>query len=121
MYRFDYILVAFSVLVLAAGQVMFKFAAGNFTTLGVSGIREALLANILPTAVVAAALSLYFLSTVGWIIALRTVPLSTAYMFNALAFIVVPTFAVYVFGEQLPRYFWLGTSMILVGVCIILQ
>jgi drug/metabolite transporter (DMT)-like permease len=65
------------------------------------------------------ALVLYLISTIAWIQALRTIPLSIAFMFNALAFIIVPFAGFILFGEQMPRYFLPSAAMIIGGIILV--
>ena len=103
-------LVAFAVL-LSAGQVLFKQAAvvGNGKPFHVA------LFNVW----MAAALVLYAVATGLWIWILRTTPLSIAYPFVALGFILVPLAAHYLFAEPLETRYAIGASLILVGLIVI--
>ena len=90
----------------------FDFAAGKT-------IAELIRHNFTPLAAVAGALSLYMVSTVAWIAALRTIPLSVAFMFNALAFVFIPIVSTIFFGEQLPRFFIPALASIALGIYLI--
>ena len=67
----------------------------------------------------ALALFLYLQSTLAWVHALRTVPLSVAFMFNSLAFVIVPVAGFLLFGEQVPRFFLLGIALIVTGIVLV--
>jgi drug/metabolite transporter (DMT)-like permease len=58
-------------------------------------------------------------STVAWIAALRTIPLSVAFMFNELAFVFIPIVSTVFFGEQLPRFFIPALASIALGIYLI--
>ena len=79
---------------LAAGQLLFKQAAAALPA-------EPVLADWLTNPWLYAALGLYGAMTILWIWILRHAPLSIAYPFMALAFIIVPLLARLVFGEPL--------------------
>ncbi|QKC97783.1 EamA family transporter [Mesorhizobium sp. NZP2298] len=119
MFNINYILISSSVLVIAFGQVIFKFAAKNFKIGGGGGWWNVAQQNVTPIALIFLALFLYFLSTIAWVQALRTVPLSVAFMFNALAFVIVPCAGFFLFGESVPKYFYLGMPLILLGIFLI--
>ncbi len=119
MFKLSYVLVLFSVVSIAVGQIIFKFAALHLSFEGPERIDSFLLRNHRVVLFVVAALSLYFISTIAWLQALRTVPLSIAYMFNALSFALVPAAGFLLFGEQIPRYFLLGTLLIIAGIVLI--
>lgn len=108
-------LLFFAVLV-AAGQLMFKRVAQRAGD--VSGT-EALFRQIALDPWFIAAMGLYVGATLLWILALREYPLSRAYPFTALAFLLVPAGAAIFFGETLgPRYF-AGLLLIIAGIALI--
>jgi multidrug transporter EmrE-like cation transporter len=113
-----YALALFSVIVIAIGQSIFKFSALRFTFTAGQTIVEWAQNNVAPLAAVIGAVSLYMVSTVAWITALRTIPLSVAFMFNALAFAFIPIVSSLLFGEQLPRF--LVPALILIALAIYL-
>jgi len=103
-------LVAFAVL-LSAGQVLFKQAAvaGNGKPFHLA----------LFNGWMAAALVLYAVATGLWIWILRTTPLSIAYPFVALGFILGPLAAHYLFAEPFETRYAIGASLIIVGLIVI--
>jgi multidrug transporter EmrE-like cation transporter len=113
-----YALALFSVTVIAVGQTIFKYSALRFDFTSGRTLDEWVRSNFAPVAAVAGALLLYMISTVTWIMALRVLPLSVAFMFNALAFAFIPVVGALAFGEQLPRF--LIPALILIGVGIYL-
>ncbi len=97
-------------LLLAAGQILFKkaaLAAGDGPL--VPGI-------INPWTL--AALVLYGAATMLWIVILRTTPLSLAYPFAALGFVIVPLAARWMFDEALSSTYLLGALLIVCGVVL---
>lgn len=115
----NYLLIAGAVVVIACGQILFKFAAQRLTFPDGASLTAIVSANLQPLALVLVAVTLYALSTVAWIQALRTVPLSVAFMFNALAFVLVPGAGFLLFGEAMPRYFFLALAMIVGGIFLV--
>jgi drug/metabolite transporter (DMT)-like permease len=114
-----YALALFSVFVIAIGQTIFKYSALRFDFIPGEPIAELIRRNLAPLAAVAGALTLYMVSTVAWITALRTIPLSVAFMFNALAFAFIPIVSMLFFGEQLPRLLIPGLLSIALGIYLI--
>lgn len=114
-----YGLAAISVTTIAAGQLIFKSAATRILYDGSVGYLDNARINIIPLSMIAAALVLYFFSTVLWIQVLRTIPLSIAFMFNAFAFVMVPVASFFLFGENVPRYFIMSTVLITTGIVLL--
>ncbi len=119
MFRWPYAVLIFCVLVIVAGQFLFKIAAMHLRFTGEDSIVQTFLNNSRPILFILIALFLYVVSTVLWVFALRIVPLSTAYMFNALAFILVPLGGFLLFGEPMPRLFIAGSFFIGFGLFLI--
>ena len=106
----SHLLIIYCVLALAAGQILFKALSGRSTSFAeIVADRTSLLMLV-------AALTIYGSSTLVWIVALRTVPLSYAYMFMAAGFVIVPLAARYFFQEPLSPRFLLGALVVAVGV-----
>lgn len=59
-------------------------------------------------------------STICWLYVLRVAPLSKAYLFGSLTYVVVPLASVYVFGEQLRRLHIVAMTLIVAGVFCLL-
>ena len=110
----NYLLIITVVSVLAVGQLLFKMvglriADGGFQSL-LHDPRGALLLAI--------SLVLYGFATIAWIWALRQVPLSTAYMFMSMGFVLVPIMSHFVLGEALNMRIALGSAMIIAGIMV---
>ena len=119
MFSINYIFIVGAVIVIAIGQITFKFAAQSLRILPSQSPLALLRDNAMPLSLVAVALLLYLLSTIAWVYALRTVPLSIAFMFNALAFVIVPVAGFLLFGEQVPRFFLPGLLLIVGGIALV--
>jgi len=98
-------------LLLSTGQILFKKAA-------LAGVGGGLFASFLNVWMIAA-LVLYASATLLWVYILRTIPLSTAYPFVALGFIVVPIAGVMIFGEEIGWRYFVGSFLIVSGIAVI--
>lgn len=100
---------------LAAGQILFKSVANTiYVGDGSAGFLRALVSWQF-----FAAITLYGVSTLLWVHALMSIPLSQAYPFMALGFVLVPLAAYFVYGEQLDATYWMGVAALLVGLYLI--
>lgn len=108
-------LLAFAILI-AAGQLLFKRTAQ-----GISDVNGtvAIVQRIMFDPYFIAATTMYLSATFLWIFALREIPLSSAYPFMALAFVLVPAGAMFFFGESLGLRYFIGLALILAGIAVI--
>jgi len=106
-----YLLTIGCVIGIAIGQVLFKLSAIGFNTAGTWFNLNALIT-------LSGALFLYAITTVGWVLVLRHLPLVKAYPFMALAFIVVPLLSHFFIGETLDIGYFIGAILISVGIVI---
>jgi undecaprenyl phosphate-alpha-L-ara4N flippase subunit ArnE len=104
-----YLKLAGFLLMIVAGQICFKKAALGGA--GLDNIFQSLLNKWL-----LAAFCIYGAATFIWVTILRTMPLSTAYPFIALGFLLVPLAGVLFFGEYLSATQWTGAVLIVVGI-----
>ncbi len=104
-----YLKLAGFLMMIVAGQICFKKAA-----LGGAGLDNIFQSFFNKWLI--AAFAIYGAATFIWVTILRTMPLSTAYPFIALGFILVPLAGVLIFGEHLSPMQWVGAGMIVVGI-----
>ena len=109
------ILLTYSV-VLAGGQVLFKLAALRFTP--AARWSDNLLALALNPYLVLAIL-LYAMLSAVWVWVLTFVPLSIAYPFVALTFVLTVAAGALLFGEAVTPRLVLGGLMIIAGLIVI--
>tara|TARA_B100001059_G_scaffold236406_1_gene286708 strand:- start:539 stop:868 length:330 start_codon:yes stop_codon:yes gene_type:complete len=107
---------------MSGGQVLFKktalsISAGldNENSLGL--IEGILKAATIPWLYMA--LFTYGIATLFWLYILQRIPLTLAYPFSALAMIIVPILAIFLFGEKLNWSYWIGIIFIFIGITII--
>ena len=101
---------------MAAGQVLFKLAAQKITPGGTLPERLLALAH---NGYFAAAVALYVALTVFWVWILTFTPLSRAYAFVALAFVLTPLAGVALFGEPISVRFVVGIGFVVVGLACV--
>ena len=106
-----HVLALLCVLIIASGQFMFKVAANaskaagtffDFTVLAVSG----------------GALAIYAVATVLWIVVLQDAPLSRAYPYMALSFVLVALASWMFFRESISAGQVAGLGLIVAGLVV---
>src|SRR5262245_48737053 len=97
-------------LAMAVGQILFKRSAQQLDTRGQWWL------ELLGVPALWAALALYAGATILWVRILTTVPLSRAYPFAALAFVLVPAAGQLLFNEPINARYALGSALIIIGV-----
>lgn len=94
---------------LACGQVLFKQASAQLSF-------ERPASFLSGTLIIA--LFIYGAATLLWLAVLARVPLSLAFPFYGLSFLLVPTFAWWLLHEPIRPQTWIGGAVILLGVVI---
>ena len=104
--------VLFCVSLISLGQLLFKHV-GLLSAAAPTGlsVRTAVFGVL--------ALGIYGLATLIWIYLLRSIPLSKAYPFMALSFVLVPLGAVLFFAEDLTSPYLSGLVLIIAGIFVI--
>ena len=105
--------IVLTVVMLAVGQILFKFAAGKMDIEN-DGFFAAVLFN--PALIIA--LAVYAVATLCWLIVLKGVPLRLAYPFAALGFFIVPLMSHFFLGEPLRWSSFAGAAIIMAGVYV---
>lgn len=99
---------------IAAGQILFKRVASQ----AAPGAGVAWIFDVARLPAMWVAVALYAGATLLWVRILSTVPLSRAYPFVALAFVLVPAAGYLLFHEPLTIRYAIGTALIVIGVLI---
>lgn len=105
------LLVLISVLMICAGQLIFKLVGVRIQS-GLSFLD----AKVWTIAFVA--MVIYGSATVLWIAVLRTVPLVKAYPYMALSFVLVPLGSIFLYSERVQWTYGVGTIFIVLGVIL---
>jgi drug/metabolite transporter (DMT)-like permease len=107
-------LIIICVLVIVAGQILFKLASARVPT----SLELELWMKFAFDKYLLSAFFLYACSSLLWVFTLKRVELSLAYPFMALAFILVPISCSFFLGEDLNARIFLGAGLIAIGVVI---
>jgi undecaprenyl phosphate-alpha-L-ara4N flippase subunit ArnE len=103
------------VLILSAGQILFKLAASQIRP----GSPRDLLISLILSPQLIAALAIYGLATILWVLVLREVPLSRAYPVTALGMVLVPALSLFLFHEPFSWSLLLGGALLIAGIYVI--
>ena len=98
-----------TIVLLSLGQVLFKSASSQLV------VQQPMSWLSLP---LLGALVIYAIATLLWLLVLSRVPLSFAFPFYGLAFLLVPVLAALVLGEALRWQVLVGGAVILCGIAI---
>lgn len=102
-------LILATILMLALGQVLFKFASGAIDFASPKS---------LVTWPLVVAILMYGVATLAWLAVLARVPLSTAFPFYGLGFVLVPLLSALLLGEKLRLSTIVGGIIIMVGIIV---
>lgn len=109
------VLIAYAV-AMAIGQILFKTAALRIGATGSLGERLTALAH---NGYFAISIVLYAVLTIVWVWILTFTPLSRAYVFVALSFVITPFFGAALFGEPISLRLVIGIGLIVGGLCCV--
>jgi drug/metabolite transporter (DMT)-like permease len=107
-----------SIVLGAGGQLLFKAAARSLPSVSDAGVLR-LVTAMFTTPLVLTGFAAFFISSVLWIAALRSVPLSVAYPMVALSYIIIFSGSYFLFGEALSWRHWLGALLIVMGILLV--
>jgi len=111
-------LLLFAVVSAATGQVMLKHGMQEATAkVAHSGGSLALRAATSPWVLLG--LVVFGVSAVAWLTALSRVPLSVAYPFNALGYLVILTASILILHERANVLTWVGSLLVVSGLLIV--
>lgn len=96
---------------LAIGQILFKLSATHLTQTGSFFAPKTFLSLF-------SAMTLYGITSVAWVWVLQNVELGRVYPFMALAFVLVPLGSHIVFGERFHLQYFVGVSLIMIGIVV---
>jgi multidrug transporter EmrE-like cation transporter len=111
-------LVLFSVLAAATGQVMLKHGM-QIATARAHDSGGSLGVHAITTPWVPLGLAVFGISAVVWLAALARVPLSVAYPFNAIGYLVILTASIILLHERATLLTWAGSLLVVSGLIIV--
>lgn len=103
------VMIVFTIAMLACGQVLFKLAS---STLSFSRPASFFSWSLF------LALSIYGFATLLWLAVLARIPLSTAFPFYGLTFLLVPLLSLWLLKEPVRPQVWYGGLIIMAGVIV---
>ena len=101
---------------MAAGQMLFKLASLRMLTDAPLAER---LGALLQNWAFVTALAIYLALSVLWVWILTFTPISRAYLFVALSFVLVPIFGIVLFSEPISLRLAIGIAVILCGLFLV--
>jgi len=110
----NYILIITNILLLVAGQALWKFGIGKMMLNGWGSIL-----SVMFSPWIVAGVFLYVIATGIWIYLLSKFPLSFLYPMQSLAYVIGLLIAIYFFQEQIPLSRWIGVGVIMIGVYLV--
>jgi multidrug transporter EmrE-like cation transporter len=111
-------LLLFAVISAATGQVMLKHGM-QIATARAASSGGSLVLSAATTAWVPLGLVVFGVSAIAWLAALSKVPLSVAYPFNALGYLVILTASIVILHERASIMTWLGSLLVVSGLVIV--
>jgi drug/metabolite transporter (DMT)-like permease len=115
----DLVLILCSVSLAAVAQLMLKHGMKVAVDQTKSG--GSIVAKAVTSPSIVGGLALFGVSAVLWLAALRRVPLSRAYPFNALAYVGILVSSVFVLHEHVSPARWLGAGLVVVGLVLVVS
>ena len=106
-------LLIFTPVLIAGGQILFKQAGARLQSSG------APFASLAADPRFVGAVAIYGAATLLWVQVLRSVPLTYAYSFMALTYVMVPLMAVFWLGETLTLRYALGAGLVAISLIVI--
>jgi drug/metabolite transporter (DMT)-like permease len=110
-------LLLFSVVAAATGQVMLKHGMQTATARARAGGSLAVHAATSPWVLLG--LVVFGISALAWLATLSRLPLSVAYPFNALGYLVILTASIVVLHERATMLTWAGSILVVSGLVIV--
>jgi len=111
-------LLVFAVSTAATGQLMLKHGM-QLATARVAKSGGSLVVSAATSPWILLGLAVFGISAVAWLAALSRVPLSVAYPFNALGYLVILTASILILHERANMLTWLGSLLVVSGLVIV--
>ena len=107
----------------AAAHILLKIGMNEVGEINSDSIKTpaVLITKLLTTPAILAAIPIYAVSNIGWLIVLSKLNLSVAYPFLASLYIFIPVLSMVFLSETLTLQHWTGIIVIGIGVGIVLS
>lgn len=115
----SYLFIAFTIILTVYGQLVLKWQVDLHSQLLARPIQPINLMHLLLKPWVISAFASAFGASLCWMMALTKLPISRAYPFMAINFLLVPLMAAIIFHEQLDVYKISGVLLIISGVIVL--
>ncbi len=110
-----------SVFLATAGQLMLKTGMARVGYIGTERLGKPLqvIWDVIRTWQVLIGLTLFVLSAITWLVVISRVPLSLAYPFAGITYVLLAMFSKFVLKEHVPYLRWVGVALIVAGVVMV--
>jgi multidrug transporter EmrE-like cation transporter len=114
-------LALFSVAFATLGQILLKSGMTRVGYVGASEIARPtdLILRIAKTPQVWLGMTLFVVSAAVWLVVLSRAPLSFAYPFAGLTYVLITAFSRFVLNERVPGFRWIGIALIISGIILV--
>ncbi len=114
-------LLVVSVAFAVVAQVMLKAGMNAVGRIGIGGLSapRAVVMAVATEPRIWAGLALYGVSALFWLVVLSRIPLSVAYPFVGMSYIVVVASARLFLGEHVPLLRWVGVAVVAAGIVLV--
>lgn len=113
-------LLLFAVLLAACGQLLLKHGM-QVATARAHATGGSLVTTAATSPMVLGGLAVFAISAVAWMAVLSKVPLSVAYPFNALSYLIILTASVLLLHERANILTWAGSLLVVSGLIIVVM
>ena len=112
------VLLVFAVSTAATGQLMLKHGM-QLASARAAKSGGSLVVSAATSPWILLGLAVFGISAIAWLAALSRVPLSVAYPFNALGYLVILTASILILHERANVLTWLGSLLVVSGLIIV--
>lgn len=115
------LLILVSIVFAVSGQLTLKSAMNNVPAIGARQLKSpgATITRVARQPRLWVGLFLFGISAIFWLVVLSRLPLSLAYPFVGVTYIIVVFWSRFVLGENVSGVRWLGVALIAIGIAIV--
>jgi multidrug transporter EmrE-like cation transporter len=114
-------LILVSVVFAVSGQLTLKSAMDNIPPIGARQVKTpgSTISRVARQPRLWVGLFLFGISALFWLVVLTRVPLSVAYPFVGVTYVIVVFWSRFVLGEAVPPSRWLGVALVALGIAVV--